>query len=277
MADFITFHPRPPAGRPVIALHSSAASGRQWQPLATALAGVHRVIAPDLHGHGRGPKAPSAPGSIVLADASRVGAMANAVPGGVHLVGHSYGAAIALRVAVDHPRAVRSLTLVEPVAFRLLFDHAGRRRPAAEVHETALAIRTLVEGDKPEAAAARFVAYWGGADAWHALGADARMSVAARMPAVAAQFDGLARYVPALATCSRIAQPVMLMVGTRTRAPVTRIVELLASVIPDARMHRLPGGNHVEALNAPGRIVERVAEFLADVDVARTRRWAEAA
>lgn len=268
---------RAPAGRPLIALHASGASGRQWRPLAEAIDGTHLVVAPDLHGHGRGPAPPSAPGSIVLADASRIATMARSVPGGVHLVGHSYGAAVALRVARDHPCAVRSLLLVEPVDFRVLFDVHGRRPPAAEVHEVASTIARHVDEGFAGRAAQRFVEYWGGGRAWNAMDDIARATTAARMPAIASQFEGLARHAPSLAECGRLSMPVLLIAGSRTREPAARIVDLLAGVMPDARVQRLDGGDHLEALVSPARIISRIAEFLADVDVARASRWAEAA
>ena len=47
------------------------------------------------------------------------------------LIGHSLGGAVALRYAVEHPKQLASLTVYEPVAFRLLFGHGtpedGRR------------------------------------------------------------------------------------------------------------------------------------------------------
>ena len=76
---------------------------------------------------------------------------------------------------------------------------------------------------------------------------------------------------------SRGASPVLLIAGSRTREPAARIVDLLAGVMPDARVQRLDGGDHLEALVSPARIISRIAEFLADVDVARASRWAEAA
>ena len=112
----------------VIALHSSGASGRQWLPLAAALADTHRVITPDLHGHGDGPPMPGAGVSIVAADSEHIAHLVLASPPGVHLVGHSYGAAIAMRVARRCGTHLGSLALVEPVAFRLLFDRYGRAR-----------------------------------------------------------------------------------------------------------------------------------------------------
>lgn len=264
-------------GAPVIALHSSGASGRQWEPLALALLGSREVIAPDLSGHGRGPLPPFERPSVVAADAALVAGLARSVRGGVHLVGHSYGGAIALKVALEHPDAVHSVAAVEPVMFRVLFDRYGRRRPAAEVLDTAQAIRRLVRARLPLLAAERFVGYWGGPAAWAALGADAKEAVAARMGTIAAHFDALAADSPSLADCARIVQPVLLLAGTRTRAPTAHIVELLASALPDARAERLPGGDHVEALSSPARIVARIASFLGRSDDAGSHRWRTAA
>ena len=261
----------------VIALHSSAASGRQWRPLAAALAGRARVVAPDLHGHGEGPLAPLNPAAIVAADTEYVVRQAMANPDGVHLVAHSYGAAIALRVARRCGAQIRSLALVEPVAFRVLFDRYGRRRPAAEVIDVARAIRMFVRSGRSGYAAQRFVSYWGGDDAWARLGPDARASVASRMVAVAAHFDALAADDFTLDACRAIEAPVLLLAGTRTRTPALRITELVASALPNVRDERLPGGNHVEALESPARIVDRVVRFLADVDARTAPALMEAA
>lgn len=268
-------HPAP-TRHTVIALHSSAASGRQWLPLAAALADTHRVITPDLHAHGEGPPMPGAGASIVAADTDRIAHIVLASPPGVHLVGHSYGAAIALRVAQRCGARLASLALVEPVAFRLLFDQYGRGRPAAEILDIARALHRLVHTGASELAAERFVAYWGGATAWSRLGREARATVASRMSAVAAQFDGLAEGDFTLDDCRRIAVPALLLAGTATRAPALRIAELVASALPNVRDERLAGGTHVEALEAPARIVARIAGFIAGRDHA-VQPWREAA
>src|SRR5262249_28744094 len=53
------------------------------------------------------------------------GDVAELLAGGAHLVGHSYGALGALLAAAARPRAVRSLTVIEPPAFRLASGHAA--------------------------------------------------------------------------------------------------------------------------------------------------------
>ena len=268
--------PTPPRST-VVALHSSGASGRQWQPLAALLAGTHRVLTPDLHGHGEGPPAPSAAGAIVAADTDRIARAVLACPPGVHLVGHSYGAAIALRVARRCGGHLASLSLVEPVAFRLLLDRYGRRRPAAEILETARALHLALRSDAPERAAERFVSYWGGASAWSRLRREAKATVASRMGAIAAQFDGLAGGDFTLDDCRRIAVPTLLLAGSATREPALRIAELVASALPDVHDERLRDGTHVEALESPGRIVARIAGFIARRDALAAQAWRDAA
>ena len=121
------------AGKPtVICLHSSGGGGAQWKALVARLQPEFGTIAPDLHGHGSGPAWRGAPADIVAADAARIASLAADAPGDVHLVGHSYGAAIALRVALHHPESAASVAVYEPVAMRILFDYDPNHRSAAE-------------------------------------------------------------------------------------------------------------------------------------------------
>src|SRR6185503_3141479 len=55
-------------------------------------------------------------------EAALVRALLDRYDGPAHLVGHSYGGAVALNVAHSRGAMLRSLTLIEPVAFHLLRD-----------------------------------------------------------------------------------------------------------------------------------------------------------
>lgn len=79
---------------------------------APRVARDRRVVLYDLRGHGRTEAVPS--GYDVATGAADLAALVEATSeGAVHLVGHSYGALVALRCAIDHPHLVRSLGLVE--------------------------------------------------------------------------------------------------------------------------------------------------------------------
>ena len=68
-----------------------------------------QLVVPDRPGHGRSPD-PGRPD-----DAELDGALvAELLEDGAHLVGHSFGGAVALAAAVRRPEAVRSLTVIEP-------------------------------------------------------------------------------------------------------------------------------------------------------------------
>ena len=132
----------------VVALHCSGSSGRQWDPYAERLPAGMRLTAPDLMGSGReNAWTPGAPVTLE-AEARRVLA---AFPGDgapVHLIGHSYGGAVALEIAMRWPEKVRTLTLYEPVRFALL-DNAGAAGIRQSIIETGTRIVQLVELGPP--------------------------------------------------------------------------------------------------------------------------------
>jgi len=118
-------------GETVVLLHASASSGAQWRSLTDCLQRRWHVLAPDFHGYGRTDPWPE-PALPGLGDAA---ALVDAILGRgterIHLVGHSYGGAVALRLASDRPARLLSLTLIEPVAFHLL----GRAPDGTREHD----------------------------------------------------------------------------------------------------------------------------------------------
>jgi pimeloyl-ACP methyl ester carboxylesterase len=100
---------------PVLALHCSLSHAGEWSALAARLTGL-RLVAADQPGHGRQPDWDGH--SDLHAQAVREAAAMAAVLGApVDVIGHSFGATVALRLALEQPELVRRLVLVEPVLF----------------------------------------------------------------------------------------------------------------------------------------------------------------
>src|SRR5687768_11557963 len=122
----------------VLLLHCSGSSGAQWRSLIEKLGRRYRVIAPDLRSY-----------SSLARAAAPIRSILGRLSAPAHLVGHSYGGAVALHVARTRPELLRSLTLVEPSAFHLL--RGGDGIAAAALREiTDVAARTeadLASGD----------------------------------------------------------------------------------------------------------------------------------
>ena len=249
----------------VICLHSSGSSGRQWSALRTQLEPGIRVLAPDLHGHGAAPIWHGFDEDIVAADAARIARLAESVPGDTHLVGHSYGGAIALRVALCHPERVASVVVYEPVLFRLLFDYHGRRRPAAEVIELTMEMRRcLHSGGDETVAAMRFVDYWGGAGTWQRLSAGAQAGITRRTRVIAAHFAALANDGPRLADYRSLRSPVLFLAGSEMRAPLRRIRELLLFTLPNATADTMSPMGHMGPITHASAVAHRIARFIAE-------------
>ena len=245
----------------VIALHCSGSSGGQWSALRGALTPALDLLTPDLRGHG-GNTAGTGSADIVADDVAHVAALAESVPGGAHLVGHSYGGAIALRVAIRHPEAVRSVTAYEPVPFRLVRDFDPRSPEVAELEGVARKLRAWLRAGSPMAAAEHFVDYWSGQGAWQRCAADRRAAIAARMETVAQHFTALMEDSCRLQDYRTLGMPALLLFGQERRAPMRRIEELLRQAIPAATTETQTGMGHMGPVTHPAAIARRIRAFV---------------
>jgi pimeloyl-ACP methyl ester carboxylesterase len=97
-------------GSPLVLVHGLGGTIENWRGLAPPLAARHRVLVPDLPGHGRSAALPEARDVGALAEAVLAVAAAENMRGAVW-VGHSLGGVVALRAAVLQPEVVRGLVL----------------------------------------------------------------------------------------------------------------------------------------------------------------------
>lgn len=99
------------SGSPVLLLHGLGSSGLDWELVTPRLAAHHRVIVPDVRGHGRSDK-PAGDYGVPLF-ARDIAALCDRLGlSGVHVVGLSMGGMIAFELAVRRPDLVRSLVIV---------------------------------------------------------------------------------------------------------------------------------------------------------------------
>lgn len=100
------------AGSPIIVLHGLLGSSRNWQSASVALASRgHRVISLDLRNHGSSPWSDDC-GYPAMAEDVRVFIEKEKL-GPVHLLGHSMGGKVAMRLAFDYPAMIQRLTVVD--------------------------------------------------------------------------------------------------------------------------------------------------------------------
>jgi pimeloyl-ACP methyl ester carboxylesterase len=237
------------SGEPVILLHSSAASSAQWQALTERLGQRYRVIAPDLYGYGATPDWPGGGPFSLAREAEIVRTLLDDCDEPVHLVGHSYGGAVALHLACEHGDLLRSLTLVEPVAFHLLrVGDVADAEALDEISAIAGGVRrALVSGDYL-AGMRDFVDYWCGRGTWSALASDRQASMATRLAKVALDFHATFHEPACLWGVQHIAVPTLLVQGECTPPPTRRVCRRLARSLQGVRTATIPHAGHMAPL-----------------------------
>jgi len=204
-------------------------------------------------------------GGVCLADeAALVRGVLGRLEQPAHLVGHSYGGAVALHLARTRPKRVRSLAVIEPVAFHLLrekdaADVAALREIAAVAHRVA---RALADGDLQEGFG-RFVDYWSGTGAWAEMPYEKRAALVPMLRKVALDFEAVLNEPTGLADMADIHVPTLILQVSRTAFPTRRVCQTLSGAVRNAPLHVVPGAGHMLPLTHRDEVNALIAAHIA--------------
>ena len=209
-----------------------------------------QIIVPDRPGHGRSPS-PGRPDDVI-ADAEWV---SDLLGKSAHLVGHSFGGAIALAAAARRPDAVRSLTLVEPALLMMAGDDPrvrtfienqmalfSSKRPPQEIR------RRILQDGRYSAGAAAGLPRWAGDDRY----GEALFQM--RIPPVST----IREYAEIVV---RSGMPVQVVSGGWN--PAFEATGDVAAKLTKGRRLVIGSSHHFPNLRAPGGI-QRCSQFLHD-------------
>jgi pimeloyl-ACP methyl ester carboxylesterase len=230
----------------VVALHCSLGSGRQWTRLAAELGSDHEVIAPDLSGYGNNPGPFDLPTTLAQEVELLAGCLYDA-NGPIHLVGHSYGGALAFKIATRSPFAsrVRSLTLIEPVLPTLLRDSATDRRLYDRFVRVAHDVYADLWKGLALEAIDKFTDFWNGSGPAEQLSPNARVRMIEHADKVAFDFASVLAEENVEAVAANLRVPTLLVSGGLSPYLTQRIVGRLALIIEGAEIRHLRGAGHM--------------------------------
>jgi pimeloyl-ACP methyl ester carboxylesterase len=191
-------------------------------------------------------------GHSVEEESMDVMALLHAIGEPVFLLGHSYGAQIALAAAATVPERVRKLVLYEAPWPRVVGKEALARLEALAQagHWEGFAVtffRDVLGVPVAELDALRATALW------PPIIADAEASLG--------DLRALIRYDFKAERFRELRVPVLLQIGTASPRDLY-VTDALAAVLPDVRIEELPGQAHEGMTTAPRMYAEAVSRFL---------------
>lgn len=248
-------------GDPALLLHCALAHSGAWDGVARALSDRLSMVAPDLIGHGRA--GDGDPGADYHDQLTAQGAAVLTETGApTHVIGHSYGATVALRLAIEHPDRVRSLTLIEPVLFAAA---EGTDSYAAQARDFA-PFGAAWDAGQRENATRIFIDMWGDATPFADLPARAQEYLTKTIWVVPAGrralWDDSARLLPRL---GQVRCPVLLMEGGRSPAVIHDILSALHRGLPGAQRVTVPKAQHMGPISHADAFADAIGAFLKTV------------
>jgi pimeloyl-ACP methyl ester carboxylesterase len=250
------------SGPGVVCIHANASSSAQWRGLMDLLAPKFRVLAPDCYGSGKSPEWPS-DRVIGLRDEVALIEPALARAGSpLALVGHSYGAAVALIAALANPGRVRAMALYEPTLFALIDAEAPAPNEADGIRSTVTDAGAALDAGNRDAAAERFIDYWMGSGAW-------KQTPEQRKPLIAASVVNVRRWGHALFNepapldeFRSLDFPVLYMTGKRSTPSAHAVARLLTGVLPRVDLVEFEKLGHMGPVTHPEPVNESIRRFL---------------
>lgn len=254
---------------PVLALHCSLSSAAQWRPLAKLMP-EREVVALDLLGYGNAPF-PARTDDFGLDDEvdaiereldKRLGTGAP-----LHVVGHSYGGAVAWRFALRNPSRVKSFVLFEPVTLWLIRD-----RPEVELFRAlARSAAREVENGLTMQAAQRFIDFWSGAGAFSSLPVERQSALAARMRKVKLDFIACLGEYATLPAPGFLNMPALLLNGRATLDAMKANMRILRDAFSDCSTAEVAGG-HMAPVENRADVDPIIATFIEQCEVQAANR-----
>ncbi len=257
-------------GAPVLLVHAATNHGGQWDQVRTAMnnggGGPYRYLLPDLFDSGNTAPWPLARGLNFDDEADIVLALMHAIGEPVHLTGHSYGGAVALRAAVRAAEtgggAIASLCLIEPGGCPLLAA-GGRQGDYDEYVGVMEAFLGALDRGEPATAWRDFLNYYRGSpDAWDALDPETQDKILAKSESQRQVYGAQMSNPTTLDELRALDTATLILTGSRTTAPERGVCEVLMKFLPNAMLHTISGAGHPMPTSHAGEVAAALSRHI---------------
>lgn len=250
------------SGPPVILIHGSISDYREWSKQKEALAKHHRVIAYSRRYHWpNSPPGKDADATVRRQAEDLAGIIKSLGLGPSALVGHSYGGAVAVYFALQHPELVRALVLLEPpISGALGVDAEGKDVVKERQTLRDEMMKAFASGDA-ERVVKTYMARVAPGEYDNAT-PEARNIYIVNAPAFELDFTA-PRQPLSCEDLQRITAPALVLTGGRSAAGLQQVAAGVARCLKNGSVLKLPQATHHMQLDHPEEVNDAVLGFLA--------------
>jgi pimeloyl-ACP methyl ester carboxylesterase len=252
-------------GAPVVLVHGSWGDHHNWDAVVPGLASTFRVLTYDRRGHSQSERV-ATQGSVEedVADLAALIATHHLAP--THVVGNSFGAIIALKLAAARPDLLASLTVHEPPLIGLL----GNDPALPNVQQRIGAVIDTLQSGKTELGAQQFVETVAfGPGMWEKLSPEMRLTFVFNAPTWLDEMNEPSAFTVDLERLATFHQPALISQGDQSPPFFAAILDRIATALPQAQRHTFRGAGHLPHLTHPDEFVGIVGGFVGSVATAR--------
>jgi pimeloyl-ACP methyl ester carboxylesterase len=250
------------AGPDVVCLHANASNSGQWRALMDLLAPKFHVLTPDSYDAGKSPAWRSDRVIRLRDEVVLIEPVLARAYSPFTLVGHSYGAAVALIAALANPSRVRALVLYEPTLFSLLDAHKAAPNEAEGIREVVASSGRALDAGEADGAAEIFIDYWMGKGVWRQMPEHRKAAITASVTNVRRWGHALFTEPTPLAAFRSLPMPVLYMVGGRSTQSALSVARLLTATLPRVEVVEFDQLGHMGPVTHPEVVNEVIEHFL---------------
>ena len=249
-------------GPGVVCFHSNCSSSGQFKSLMTALADSHHVFAVDSYGAGKTP-AWDRPEHLSLADEVALAEPVMDRAGeGIVLVGHSYGAAVALTAALANPSRVKAIVVYEPTLFSLVNQVHPLPNGADAIRSAVQSSSEAVSKGDVVTAASVFIDFWSGEGTWDQTPERPKEAILLAIRDVARWGFALNNDPTPLSAFSQLTCPILYLLGSASPVPARAVADVLIPVLPNVQVLEFEGLGHMGPITHPTTVNDATVAFL---------------
>ncbi|MDP1740181.1 alpha/beta fold hydrolase [Polaromonas sp.] len=229
-------------GQTIVFVPGSFSAGSSWRNISTPLSERYRTITTSLSGYGKTQERRKPGGTHMEDEMDVLEAVLYRADAPVHLVAHSFGAWVALSMAIRRSPKLMSMTLLEPTAFNLL-GLGGESALNREVH--AMTDRYMTDWESGNQQAVRHVIdFYGETGTFDAYPPAVQEKLIGQTPTNILDWKTGYADPMKLADLAAVKVPTLVVCGGSSHRAMQRCNQLLVDRLPRAQIMTLEGANH---------------------------------